>query len=73
MKYSEYFRTKYHHLTKTDENFIKWIDIIENIVMNNINMQLLDIPDEPYMNYFEQAYSPEQVVKIIFDDFPIII
>ena len=44
-KYSCYFLSSVKYPTHNDEQFCKWIDKVENIVMREISMNLLDLED----------------------------
>lgn len=54
MKYSKYYiKKKNNMLSESDKKFIKWMDEIEKIVFNELQCDLLDLPDENYMESFE--------------------
>jgi len=60
--------TKYLKRNPCENNdpFFDWIDEIDNIVLKNISMDLLDCPDEPYRDMFEDGETSQKVaVKII--------
>ena len=49
----------------TNQNFIVFLDSVERIVYNNLNMYLLDLPDEDYYMAFQCGTTPEQMAKLI--------
>ena len=51
-----------------DTQFIKWIDQIEKIIKQKTDLQLLDLPDEPYMELYENCTEPSDVVEIILNE-----
>ena len=50
-----------------DKDFISWMDKIESIVHKELNLYLLDLPDENYAIMFKEkeAYSPSSVAEMI--------
>jgi hypothetical protein len=66
MLYSEYYLSKNN---EPNNNFVVWITRVENTVLRKYGFTLLDIPDEDYMLYFENNYSPNDMVKIIHENF----
>jgi hypothetical protein len=79
ISYGQYYRNNCKkNNNKVDNSFITWINNIENIVMNNWNLHLLDIPfssrkrsrtkpvpDEDYMTYYVTGLNCQQVVNYI--------
>ena len=65
------FRYCFSNWYPVNLKFLKWIDTIETSIFNTYELYLLDIPDENYMYYFENNYSPKEVIKLIQDDFEI--
>jgi hypothetical protein len=63
MLYSEYY------LNRTLENpnlrFIKWINKVEQFILEKYKVNLLDIPDHPYMELFENGLTPNEMVEHI--------
>jgi hypothetical protein len=51
--------------------FIVWVNQVEQIVIKNLNMNLLEIPDEDYMYYYESKMSSNDMAKIILDQYKI--
>lgn len=51
-----------------DIEFIKWINNIEKQINKKIGLKLLDLPDEPYMDMYEDLIIPEEVVDHILGD-----
>lgn len=66
--YASYYKNKKHNLTDYDNKFMKWIDQIERIVHAEINLKLLDLPDNDYMMMFHDRYTPDEVAGIIIND-----
>lgn len=53
--------------TEPNQKFISWISIIEKTIQKKLSMDLIDLPDEDYMLYFESNYTPDDIIKIIFE------
>ncbi len=72
MSYSEYY-IKYCRKNSNVPNtkFIVWVNQVEQIVIKNLNMNLLEIPDEDYMYYYESKMSSNDMAKIILDQYKI--
>lgn len=51
--------------TVPDEDFLDFMDNVEKIVYDNINIYLLDLSDEDYYMYFDEGYTPEEVATIV--------
>lgn len=66
--YSSYFKNKKHNLTDYDNEFIKWVDLVEFIVYSKFNLKLLDLTDHDYMMMFYDKYTPDQVALIVIND-----
>jgi hypothetical protein len=62
MLYSSYYLQKN---TEPDNDFIKWVNTVENKVLECFGLHLLDIPDEDYMGYYSDSYNPNEMVQII--------
>lgn len=73
MKHFNSYSDYYHNYCKTnhiseDFNFSSWIDTIEMVICRTLDIDsLLDIPDEPYVQYFEAGYTTEMVVDSILE------
>lgn len=66
MLYSDYYKNKAtNNGTPINAKFIKWIDKIEFYFIRFHNINLLDIPDESYMNYFENNWDPIKVIELV--------
>jgi hypothetical protein len=48
--------------------FITWINTIEQKINKKIGLNLLDLPDEPYMDMFVDSIQPADVVDHILED-----
>ena len=58
------------YLKSTNEpniKFANWMNKVESKIKNKFNFELLDLPDEDYMMYFESLYTPNQMVQIILE------
>jgi hypothetical protein len=67
VKYSTYYKRN----TNPDYYDIKysdWMDQVEEIVYDRIKLQLLDLPDQMYMHYFENGYTTDEMADIVFED-----
>lgn len=62
MSYSNYYLSKNN---KPNNNFVIWINAVEQLVLTIYGLKLLDIPDEDYMNYYENKYQPNEMFQII--------
>jgi hypothetical protein len=62
--YVEYYLEKNQ---ETNNKFIIWISKVKQIIFSKLQMNLLDLPDEDYMGYFEENFTPNDMVKIIFE------
>jgi len=70
---TENYSTHYIKYCKTNkiipnDEFIKWINNIEKQINEKIGLKLLDLPDEPYMDMYEDLIIPEEVVDHILRD-----
>lgn len=45
--------------------FVQWINKVEQIIYNKYKINLLDIPDHPYMESFENGLTPNEMVEQI--------
>ncbi len=67
---SQYRKYTEHYIKNTSiENrnplFIKWMDTVEKKFHKKYNMNLLDIPDQLYMHYFENGLTSNDMLRII--------
>lgn len=53
---------------KPDTKFAKWVNQIEKQIKNKLNVSLLDLPDEPYMAWYESGESIDTCVEYILED-----
>lgn len=56
-------------ISRETTRFLSWIDEVERIVYAKIHTNLLDLPDEDYMVYFEKNTPPEIIAQKIINDF----
>jgi hypothetical protein len=64
-KYSTYYIQKNK---KYNKRFISWINKVEKSICKKYKLNLLDLPDQPYMILFEKNISPNKVISIISFD-----
>lgn len=58
------------YLTKNqepDKKFLAWISKVEKTIQKKMLLNLTDLPDEDYMEYFESKYTPSEMVQIIYE------
>lgn len=75
-RYSTYYRKKRTTRSNNykvddfefDRKFVEWVDKVEYIVLSNLHMNLLDLPDEPYVMNFEEGVTPEDMAKKVIDN-----
>jgi hypothetical protein len=74
MSYSNYYIKKcYKNKSKPNMDFIAWITTIELVIEKALNLGLLDLPDQDYMDYFENRIEPVYVInKIIKENYLIL-
>jgi hypothetical protein len=69
MKYVDYYIAKN---TKNNQvinfKFVVWINQIEKYFIDKYCINLLDLPDEDYMFYFDENYSHKEVIDIIINN-----
>jgi hypothetical protein len=65
-KESQYVRWYLNKEQEPNIRFINWISKVEYKIKQEFGYELLDLPDEDYMLYFESSYSPNMMVKIIY-------
>jgi len=53
--------------TKPNMQFAHWISKVEFKIKYKYGFNLLDLPDEDYMIYFESSYSPDMMVQVILE------
>lgn len=46
-----------------DYGFVSWMNKIEDYFQTNFNIGLLDLPDENYMECYENGYKPTEMVQ----------
>lgn len=52
-----------------DELFVKWLKNVNRIVYTKIKYNLDDLQDELYRDNFDNNMTPEQMSKIVIDNF----
>ena len=68
MLYSEHYieqatRANY----QINQKFVIWVDTVEKIVYKKLRSNLIDLPDEDYMQYYENKMNPLEVAKYIIE------
>lgn len=66
--YYNNFVRKRAKLTKTDHDFLAWMDKIEKIVHKQLGLFLIDLPDEAYYIKFMDGVNHRKIAKMIIDD-----
>ena len=68
MKYSSYYMISCTKNKQTiNYGFISWMNKIEDYFTQNYGLELLDLPDEAYMENYENGYSPEDMITIVIE------
>lgn len=62
--YVEWYLSK---VSEPDVKFVNWIVKVEKKIGTILELTLLDLPDEDYMMYFEDKYSPDEMCQIILE------
>lgn len=62
---SNYVQWYMNSNSEPNTKFVNWISKIEKKIIAMYGMTLIDLPDEDYMTYFENKYTPDMVVQII--------
>lgn len=47
-----------------------WKENVSNLVLRNLELNVLDIPDFPYYDFFTDGIMPEQIVQHIANNLP---
>ena len=66
--YSERY-IRMNNRTNLDIDFLNWMTEVENYVYSQINLSLDDLPDELYRINFDQGTTPEEMAKVVLDNF----
>lgn len=48
-------------------NFTSWIEKIDEILFAKWEVRLTDLPDESFMDYYDERLSPEEVINIMIE------
>jgi hypothetical protein len=48
-------------------NFTNWIAKIDEILFAKWEVRLTDLPDESFMDYYDERLSPEEVINIMIE------
>jgi hypothetical protein len=65
-KQTQYVRWYLNKEKEPNIHFVNWISKVEYKIKQEFGCELLDLPDEDYMLYFESSYSPNMMVQIIY-------
>ena len=49
-------------------HFSPWINIVNNIVIENIGFSIYDLPDQYYADNFESGMNEHDMAQIVIDD-----
>ena len=55
-------------LTQEPPTFEEWMASINTILMNTYELEVGDLPDQPFIDYHEDGLEPQAVVDIMLDD-----
>ncbi len=62
MLYSEYYLNR---TLSPNFKFVRWINKVEQFILVKYQVNLLDIPDHPYMESFENGLTPNEMIEQI--------
>lgn len=62
---STYVKWYLNREQKQNIEFSIWMSKVEHKIKQKFGLDLLDLPDEDYIIYFELSYSPDMLVKLI--------
>ena len=48
-------------------NFTKWLAAVNANLFAEIRLQIPDLPDEPFRDYYDDGLEPQEVVAIMID------
>jgi len=48
--------------------FEQWMRAINTILMNTHQVEIGDLPDQPFVDYHEDGLEPQDVVKIMVEE-----
>ena len=51
-----------------DRHFTQWINVVNNIVIENIGFSIYDLPDHYYADSFEAGMNEHDMASIVIDD-----
>jgi hypothetical protein len=69
-RYSTHYKASHDkQLTYDDLLFCKWIDTVEDIVLENTRFHLLELEDEMYMVNFENKMSADEMAHMVIVHF----
>jgi hypothetical protein len=46
-------------------NFTKWLSVVNTNLFAEIKLQIPDLPDEPFRDYYDDGLEPHEVVDIM--------
>ena len=55
-------------LSQRPPTFNEWMDSINTILWNTHEVEVGDLPDQPFVDYHEEGYTPRDVVDIMLED-----
>lgn len=48
-------------------NFNKWLATVNAVLFSEIRLQIPDLPDEPFRDYYDDGLEPKEVVEIMIE------
>jgi hypothetical protein len=48
-------------------NFTKWLATVNALLFAEIRLQIPDLPDEPFRDYYDDGLEAQEVVAIMID------
>jgi len=55
-------------LSQRPPSFNEWMDSINTILWNTHEVEVGDLPDQPFVDYHEEGLEPQDVVDIMIED-----
>ena len=55
-------------LSREPPTFDQWMESINTILMETHQIEVGDLPDQPFVDYHEEGLEPQDVVNIMLED-----
>jgi hypothetical protein len=55
-------------LAQEPPTFEEWMVSINTILTNTYELEVSDLPDQPFIDYHEEGLEPQAVIDIMLDD-----